>query len=97
MSVYIVVQFTILDARAFERYAVKSRETISRFGGRVIARGTAEPLKAEAFPELGAILEFPDRKAAQSWFQSSDYQALTTLRDASSDTTFLMYPAFEGD
>ena len=94
MSVFIVVQFTIHDSEKFETYAVKSRETIEQFGGRVVARGTAEEIHGTASHPFGAILEFKEKKTALEWYWSDAYQALIPIREESASTGFFLYEGF---
>lgn len=97
MSVFMVVQFSIFNPEKFERYAVASRETIRQFRGSVIARGVAEEIHGKATYKTGAVLEFPDRQTALSWYQSDAYQALVPERDEAASSVFLLYDAFGDD
>ena len=78
---YLVAQITIRDPDGYEAYRSRTREVIERFGGRFLVRGgTLHPLEGEPGFERLVIIEFPDRAAAQSFYDSADYQQLVPHR-----------------
>ena len=79
------------DSETFAPYDVPSRATLDQFGGRVVARGTAEEIHGTASHPLGAILEFKDKKTALAWYRSDAYQALVPIREESASAAFLLY------
>jgi len=97
MPVYICVRFNVTDSNIFDRYAVESRKSIKQHGGRVISRGAPTELIGKTEFSMGAILEFSDRESALNWFNSDEYQSLSTMRDQSSDQQFILYDSYEGD
>lgn len=94
MSVFIVVQGTIKDKIKFEQYAIASRETIQDHKGCVVARGVAKEIHGHLKHPWGAIIEFPNRVSALSWYQSEAYQSLMSLREEASDSSFALYDGF---
>jgi uncharacterized protein (DUF1330 family) len=57
--------------------------TVAPFGGKFLATGPGDVIEGD-WPGAAVLMEFPDRKAATGWYNSSDCQALLPLRTKSS-------------
>ena len=54
---------------------------VAQFGGRYIVRGGAiTPLEGSPVAPRVVVIEFADRKAAETWYFSSTYQEILPLR-----------------
>ena len=79
---FIMVQ---IRARSFEetmaRYGQSALATVADFGGELLA-GTPEPDVLEGVWDgnWAAILRFPSRAAAETWYNSPEYRPLKDLR-----------------
>ncbi|WP_319529568.1 DUF1330 domain-containing protein [uncultured Cohaesibacter sp.] len=93
MSAYVVVELTVKDAAAKERYSAAAGPIIKEFGGEFIVGGTWEALAGEPGLSHGAIIRFPDRASVMNWYHSETYQATLTDREASMACTFRLIGA----
>ena len=85
---YLVAQVQIHNPGGYEAYRSRTKAIIERFGGRFLVRGgTLHPLEGEPGFERLAIIEFPDLEAAETFYRSSEYQALIPHRTANSAST----------
>jgi uncharacterized protein (DUF1330 family) len=89
MPAYVIVDHRAADLSGwYEEYRRRNREPLQRFGGRVIVRGGEyEQLEGDWRPGRVIVIEFPDREAARGWYHSDEYRALTTMRQANSEST----------
>jgi len=91
MTAYCIVYENIDDTKTFEEYRRQVLPTIEAFQGRFIVRGgTFTTLEGEMPYERIAVLEFPSRAAAESWYHSPDYQRILPLRTQSGRSQFIL-------
>ncbi len=88
MSSYVVVELTVKDAAAKNRYSAAAGPVLKQFGGEFIAGGAWVVLTGEAAFTNGAIIRFPDRDTAVAWYNSPDYQATFADRALGIDCRF---------
>jgi uncharacterized protein (DUF1330 family) len=88
MSAYVVIEATVRDKEARDRYAVKATPLIRQFSGEVLVLGPWELLSGEAAYHNGMIIRFSDKDTALAWYNSPAYQALLDMRDAGLDSRF---------
>lgn len=88
MAAYMVCTMKIHDPETFRKYSGHTPETLKKYGGRFLTRGDqVTTVEGEAFEERMVILEFPDRAAAQAWYNDAEYQRLSEFRRAATTTT----------
>jgi uncharacterized protein (DUF1330 family) len=80
VSAYVVVEVTVGDKAAFDRYGAQAIPIIKEFGGEVLAVGPWEVLFGAPEFQRGMIILFPNREAALGWYQAPAYQALLETR-----------------
>ncbi|MFF7215162.1 DUF1330 domain-containing protein [Streptomyces sp. NPDC008238] len=82
MSTYLINHLRIPGGIPNEeglRYLERVDATLRPYGGAWLANG--EPTVVEgAWPGLVVLLEFPDRAAAESWYDSPEYREILPLR-----------------
>ena len=88
MSAYVVIELTVKDVAARDRYSAAVGPILQEYGGEFVARGAWTPLLGEAAMAGGAIIRFEDREHALAWFGSAAYQATIADRDAGMNSTF---------
>lgn len=88
MTAYIVVELTLRDQVARDRYSAAAQPILKAFGGEFAGSGKWEVLYGEPAFTNGAIIAFPDRETALAWYNSPDYQALIADRTAGIDCRF---------
>ena len=88
MKGYVIANVSVEDAAAYEGYRSKTAAIIERYGGRFLVRGGAVEVR-EGDPGISrlVILEFPSVTAAQTFYDSPEYQAILPIRlDTASST-----------
>jgi uncharacterized protein (DUF1330 family) len=75
MSAYIVVELTVKNTEAKDRYSAAAGPVLKAFGGEFIAGGAWSLLTGEQAFSNGAIIRFADRDTALAWYNSAEYQA----------------------
>jgi len=84
MSVIVLVQGTPRPDRrdALAQYQQAARAVIARHGGEVVARGSGlGSLHGSGTYQLGIVLRFADKAAADGWYNDPDYRKVLPLRD----------------
>ena len=91
MASYLIAHVQVQNPEAFREYERGVLRTIKPFGGWVLAAGPAEPLEGAEPANHNVVIRFPTLAAAQSWWQSADYQAIVPLRHAHAATSGAMF------
>ncbi|MFC6018138.1 DUF1330 domain-containing protein [Plantactinospora solaniradicis] len=60
-------------------YLEQVEATVAPYGGKWLAQGDATVVEG-AWPGSVVLMEFPDRTAAENWYNSPEYQAILPLR-----------------
>ncbi|MFG1807602.1 DUF1330 domain-containing protein [Streptomyces sp. NPDC049040] len=82
MSTYLINHLRIpggVPNEAGLTYLEQVEATARPHGGRWLANGEADVLEG-VWPGLVVLMEFPDRDAADAWYNSPEYQAILPLR-----------------
>jgi uncharacterized protein (DUF1330 family) len=88
MTAYVVVELTVKDAAAKDRYSAAAGPIVKSFGGEYLANGPWTLLAGEAAYANGVLASFPDRETALRWYNSPEYQATFADRDQGLDVRF---------
>jgi uncharacterized protein (DUF1330 family) len=89
MSAYLVVEFTVKDPELYkEEYSANAGMTAKAYGAEPVANSNWEILHGDLAFSSGAIMRFPDREAAISWYNSPEYQQLIEARGVAMDARF---------
>ncbi|MDX1488822.1 MAG: DUF1330 domain-containing protein, partial [Acidiferrobacterales bacterium] len=71
------------DPETYRKYTALTPATVARHGGRFLTRGDEVTThEGEAFTERMVIIEFPNRAAAEAWYNDPDYQKASEFRRA---------------
>jgi len=81
MPAYVIVEVSVLDATAFERYKELAPPSIAAHGGRYLARGGRTDTLEGDPPQRLVILEFPTLERARQWWASPEYAPARALRE----------------
>ncbi|MFI7604453.1 DUF1330 domain-containing protein [Micromonospora sp. NPDC049366] len=82
MSTYLINHLRIpggVPNEAGLRYLEQVEATVQPYGGKWLANGEASVVEG-AWPGLVVLMEFPDRAAAERWYNSPEYQEILPLR-----------------
>ena len=88
MSAYVVVEATVLNLEARDRYGSQASAVPKQFGAEVVTFGPWQLLSGEPGHDTGMIIRFQDKDTALAWYNSAAYQALLDIRDAALDCRF---------
>jgi uncharacterized protein (DUF1330 family) len=89
---YFVGLIHIRDQVSWQAYVSQVGETIARYGGEVLFRGTRVQTMSGDLPYENVVtLKFPDHAAATRWHASPEYQRLIRIRDAGANVTLVLY------
>lgn len=96
MTAYMIVTCTISDRDAFiNGYGKAAAALVTKFGGRYVLRGPGAILLEGDFGDGGSMVisEWPDRAAAQAFWDSPEYQDVKKLRAGISQCQVLLIEA----
>jgi uncharacterized protein (DUF1330 family) len=68
-------------------YLERIDATLAPYDGHFIIHGGRPELLEGTSPGTLVVIEFPDRAAAEAWYQSPAYQAILPLRAENSEST----------
>ena len=91
MPAYIIVEISIRDQSAYDRYKPLASASIAKYGGKYLSRaGATTALEGTWAPERFVILEFPDVDTAHRWWSSPEYAEAKALRQSCAETEMLL-------
>lgn len=96
MKALCIVYERVDDEEEFARYRRVVMPTLEPFGARFLVRGGAFTVLEGEMPFTQiAVLEFPSREAAESWYNSDAYQAVLPVRLGAARCQFVIVDAVE--
>ena len=85
MTVYVIAKLKITDPKTYAKYGEGFMEIFSRYGGQLLAvDDDAEVIEGEWPYTRTVLLQFPDKKGMEAWYNSKEYKELVKHRYASS-------------
>jgi uncharacterized protein (DUF1330 family) len=92
MPAYIVGTIAVRDEARWARYMQGVAETFDKYGGEVMLRAASPvALAGQAHGERVVVARFVDMATLLRWFDSPEYQALVSLREAAADVVLAAY------
>ena len=76
-------------------YLERIDETLVPYNGRFIVHGGEQRVLEGTNPGVVVIVEFPDRSAAEAWYESDAYQQILPLRVDNSRSRALLLDGIE--
>ena len=96
MACYTIGHITVTNLEKYKEYAAQVPATIAAHGGEYLVRGgQAADIEGQIPGDRHVVLRFPDRKSAEGWYNSSEYQAILPIRLASSTGVMTMVDGIE--
>ncbi len=84
MPAYVIVNVEVSDPTQYDVYKQMAPSSIEAYGGKYIVRGgPIDVLEGRWTPRRVVVLEFPDKRAAHNWWNSSEYADAKAMRNAS--------------
>lgn len=97
MACYVIAHVTVEDPEGYKGYTAHTPGTIAAHGGKFIVRGgDATPMEGEMPGTRCVVIEFPDRAAAEGWYNSPEYQAILPIRLANSKGAMIIVDGYDG-
>ena len=91
MAAYVIADSKVHDPEGMKAYGAKVGETLKKYGGKVLVAGPPADVKeGDWHPSRMVVLEFADVEAAQTWYNSPEYQEILPARLAAADDNFLI-------
>jgi len=91
VAAYVIAEVEVTDPKSYEQYRREVPATLVPFGGRFIVRGGAtRTLEGDWQPQRLVVLEFPDRAAAQAWWESEAYAGPKAIRQRAARSRLLL-------
>ena len=87
---YVVANIRVRDQEKFQEFSGMAGPAIKKYGGKVLARGPeADRLEGDV-SGIVMMIEFQSKEAANTFYYSEEYQAAKAVREACSDTDFMI-------
>ena len=87
---YVVANIRVNDQEKFKQFSGMAGPAIKKYGGKVLARGPdADRLEGD-LSGIVMLIEFESKEAANTFYYSEEYQAAKAVREACSDTDFMI-------
>lgn len=97
MSAYVIGHITVNDPDGYARYTSQVPGTLAQHGGAFVVRGGETTVMEGEMPHARhVVIRFPDRKAAEAWYNSPEYQAIVPVRQAHSTGVLMIADGFDG-
>ena len=87
---YVVANIRVKDQAKFEQFSGMAGPAIKKYGGKVLARGPGADRLEGDVSGIVMMIEFTSKEAAHTFYYSEEYQAAKTVREACSDTDFMI-------
>lgn len=86
----IIALVDVTDPEAFQAYGAKATVAVAKHGGRYIARGGRTiSLEGDPAPQRVVVIEFPSLEAAETYYNSPEYQDAKAARDGAATARFI--------
>ena len=87
---YVVANIRVKDQEKFQQFSGMAGPIIKRYGGKVLARGPGADRLEGDVSGVVMMIEFQTKEAAHDFYRSDEYQAAKAVREACSDTDFMI-------
>ena len=91
MAAYVIAHIDVSDPERYEDYKKLAFETVTKYGGRYLARGPKpDVLEGNWHPSRLVLLEFPSAAQARAWWESPEYAPAKEIRQATTSKSELV-------
>ncbi len=96
MSVFLMAQIEIHDREEYGKYEAGFAGPFAEYGGTVLSVSERPSVIEGRWPYTRTVLiEFPDREAADGWYNSPGYQAIIGHRQAASTANVIVVDGYK--
>ena len=97
MAAYWLSRCKINDPVEYKKYTDLVPGIIAQYGGKYLVRGgSSTQLEGKAQGARRVVIEFASRAAAETWYHSTEYQAILPLRHNNSEGHLALVDGFDG-
>lgn len=89
MPAYLVAEVEWHNPEVQKEYNSKLKPTLEKYHARTLAVGAPEVLEGDWNPRRVVLIEFPSMEALQSWYRSTEYSPLISLRQSAARTNIV--------
>lgn len=91
MSAYLIVQATVRDWDKFKAYIDVVPALVAEHGGKyIVMDGQPEYIEGDAKPASVVVSEWPDKAAAQAFWNSDAYREAKALREGTGEFSVML-------
>ena len=91
MPTYVTFLMTVHDADEYEKYKAGAGPLALKYGAKYLTRGQPiQMLEGEDYSGRLVILEYPNRKAFDDFYNSEEYAPIKAIRQACSTSHYMM-------
>ena len=95
MAAYIIFTEDVHDPEGLQAYAAKAVPSVLQYGGVPrIASNATEVVEGEWHGQQTVMIEFESVEAAQTWYNSPEYQAVVGERHAAATSNAAIFEQF---
>ena len=87
---YVVANIRVKDQEKFQQFSGMAGPAIKKYGGKVLARGPGADRLEGDVSGVVMMIEFESKEAANTFYYSEEYQAAKAVREACSETDFMI-------
>ena len=87
---YLVANIRVNDQEAFKKFSETAVPLITKYGGKILARGPHADRHEGDVSGVVTLLEFESKEAVEKFYFSDDYQAAKAIRDQGCDTDLMI-------
>ena len=87
---YVVANIRVKDQEKFQQFSGMAGPVIRKYGGKVLARGPGADRLEGDVSGVVMMIEFESKEAANTFYYSEEYQAAKAVREACSETDFMI-------
>ena len=85
-----VANIRVKDHEKFQEFSGMAGPAIKKYGGKVLARGPGADRLEGNVSGIVMMIEFESKEVANKFYHSDEYQAAKAVREACSDTDFMI-------
>jgi uncharacterized protein (DUF1330 family) len=96
MTVYMIARMEITDPERYKDYGAKAPALFAKHGGHYLGGGSAETLEGPEENRSIALIAFPDRAAAEAYYNDPDYAPVRAIRWEATQSELILIDGYEG-
>ncbi len=96
MTVYLIARMEITNQDRFSDYVAKAPAIFAKHGGVYLGGGVPETLEGPTEGRRIAVIEFPDRAAADAYYNDPDYEPVRAIRWGATQSEIILVDGYEG-